>query len=550
MRIRVTDLVDLFGPAVHLRMLEHLDPLTVDQMSAVRELWLQIVRLAEGDPLVGDDAEIVFGGAVVLTLPRTSRSALFEALVIDGRRRLVAWQVMLDASRRAMEAHGAGLIARTLEPMLTNPPATVATAAQRHVVLPSHGDREVFDARLTLDLRLVSTVPRSASGIAFAHAWLLDAVNEWLGRGDELDRAQRLARVLMHRLRVVVIEARAEENPLRIARQFQSGGVQAQVVDIVDQMLLDSAALPEASVERVYESFVAPLSDPWWRGAPDESLATEARHEQLLRAWTMAQTLQEVQPDDLAPAFARYLHLSSTPVLDLLDRLRTDLLHLRVQLESAVTAAGVGDPRATFLYRMSVLGCAKAIAVLVWLDAPERAGITEEDKLRVLAMIESWVMRRALSGMPYRGIWLGVQPILTALSHPDISTLTARVRHALAEARSDELYCPNDDDLRMVLPSRPFAVEMPESAARVVLEALREESSRDEEFVRTGRRVLVREENPGGEQELSPMVRYSLANLILDGLARLPEDDLDIARRTQLLIDRCIRVWPSPTAVG
>jgi len=76
MRIRVLDLSELFGRTVHLRSPDFLGPSRWAQFEAVRETWAELARLAEGDPVVGDEAETVFGGAIVLLTPTRTRIGL------------------------------------------------------------------------------------------------------------------------------------------------------------------------------------------------------------------------------------------------------------------------------------------------------------------------------------------------------------------------------------------------------------------------------------------------------------------------------------------
>lgn len=474
MRIRALDLAELFGPAVLLRSPEFLTPSRWAQFDAVRDTWSELVRLAEGDPVVGDDAQTLFGGAIVLLTPTRQRHGVDEAIIVDGRHRLVAWQLLIDASRRAMAEAGATMVARTLEELLENPASVAADDDQRRVVLPSRDDRQEFVDRLTLDLRLLRPGDRGASGISAAHAWLIDAARSWPNDGDLLDRAQRLARVIQHRLRVVVIEARPVDNPLRIARQLTAGGTPVSSVDIIGQTLLDALALNDEQTARAYQAFLAPFGQPWWAETADGRPGSETRLEQLARAWLMSRTLRAVTEAELAPAFHRYLRSSTVQPLDLLSRLREEGAMLRELVEAGHATDAGRDERARFLERMTALGCAEAIAVLLRLSAAENRSTSGADEARVLALVESWVVRRALSGLPVTGAGAGWQAVFDALGAGPASAFVSRFVATRASAES--AYWPTDDDLRLVLPARPLALELPEASARVVLEALTDDA--------------------------------------------------------------------------
>ncbi|MDO9590444.1 MAG: hypothetical protein Q7J04_04820, partial [Microcella sp.] len=499
-----------------------------------------------GDATVGDDAEAVFGGAIVVLLPATISSGLHEAMIVDGRHRLIAWQLLIDAARRAMKQQGAAMVARTLDALLENPAGATKTDEQRRVVMPSVPDRDEFIDRLTLDPALLSAEPRQRSGMAGTHAWLLDAAQEWLARGEPVDRAQRLARVISHRLSVIVIEARAEDNPLSIARQLGSGSPGLSAIHIVGQTLLDSLGLPADASSRAYQALLAPFMDDWWRAPVDGSPRAEPRNEQLLRAWIMARTMRVVHPMDLAPAFQRYLKISTVPPLDLLGRLRDEGVRLRALLESAVDPETDDDYRATFLYRMSALGSAEAIAVMMWLDADERASLTDEQRRTILATVESSVVRRALTGLPHFGVGAGGQALLSWLAQRPAHQVSGLLPSVIATQRHDEHYWPTDDDLRLVLPSRPIALELSEASARVILEALAEDELGYGTLSRATCRVALRYDAPSGDQEMMPLLRHVLGNLVLLGAWPADDHEADVTRRTSELIERCVRIWPGP----
>jgi hypothetical protein len=541
MRIRAVDLTELFRPAVLLRSPEFLPPSHWAQFDAVRATWSELVRLAEDDAVLGDEAETVFGGAIVLLTPSRQRHGVDEAIIVDGRHRLVAWQLLIDASRRAMAEAGATMVARTLEELLENPAGAAADDDQRRVVLPSREERQEFLDRLTLDLHLLRPGERGASGISAAHAWLLDAARSWLAAGDALDRAQRLARVIQHRLTVIIIEARPIDNPLRIARQLSAGGTPVSSVDIVGQTLLDALALTDEQTRRAYDAFLAPFAHPWWAEAIDGRAGSETRLEQLARAWLMSRTLRAVTEAELAPAFHRYLHASTVPPLDLLSRLRVEGAMLRELAEAARDATAGSDPRARFLDRMSTLGCAEAIAVLLRISPPESP--VGDDEMAVLAAIESWVVRRVLSGLPVSGTGAGWQGVFAAVGAGSASAVGARFAATRTQAESD--YWPTDDDLRLVLPARPIALELPEATARVLLDALSDAALGAGATRHGEHRVVLLQAEPVGEATVAPMLRHVLGNLTLAD-APVVDAATDIAARTAALIERVIRRWPGP----
>lgn len=541
MRIRSLDLSELFGATIVLRSPAFLSPSHWAQFDPVRETWAELVRLAEGDPIVGDDAETIFGGAIVLLSPTRQRHGIEEMIIVDGRHRLVAWQLLIDASRRAMAEAGATMVARTLEGMLENPTGAAADDDQRHVVLPSREDRQEFIDRLSLDLRMLRPGGNGASGISAAHAWLLDAVRTWLSEGDALDRSQRLARALQHRLRVVVIEARPIDNPLRIARQLAAGGTPVSSVDIIGQTLLDSLSLSDEQTSRAYEAFLAPFAHPWWAESVDGQAASETRIEQLARAWLMSRTLQAVTAAELAPAFHRYLSSSTVPPLDLVSRLRAEGALVRELAEAGRDPVAGTELRARFLDRMSSLGCAEAITILLRLASPEAR--ISGDVGAVLLAIESWVVRRSLSGLPVTGAGAGWQTVFEALDAGTASAIVARFAATRTQAESD--YWPTDDDLRLVLPARPIALELPEATARVLLEAMTDDEHGAGAVRRGEHRVVLLQADPRGEAAVAPMLRNVLGNLTLAD-APVVDATSDIGARTAALIERVVRLWPGP----
>jgi hypothetical protein len=438
---------------------------------------------------------------------------------------------------------GATMVARTLEELLENPAGAAADEDHRRVVLPSREDRQEFIDRLTVDLRLLPPGEPGTAGISAAHAWVLDAAHTWLAAGDSMDRAQRLARVLQHRLRVIVVEARAVDNPLRIARQLATGHTPISSVDIIGQTLLDSLQLPPDAKDRAYRAFLSPFTGPWWSEPADDRPGSESRLERLSRAWLMSRTLRVVTEAELAPAFQRYLQASTVQPLDLLSRLRDEGRMIREFAESGRSSEAVIDLRARFVDRMRVLGSPEAIAVLLWLQGPERHGISDEDKHDIIAALDSWVVRRVLTGLPISGPGAGWRTVLTRLGEGPATGLARRLFDVRGE--DEEHYWPTDADLRLVLPARPIALELPESAARVLLEDLVEDAHGPTAVRRGEHRVVLLQPAPVGDAALAPMLRHVLGNLTLEGVPVVDPGD-DIAARTAALVERAIRLWPGP----
>lgn len=257
----------------------------------------------------------------------------------------------------------------------------------------------------------------------------------------------------------------------------------------------------------------------------------------------MARTRQVVTEAELAPAFHRYLHGSATPPLDLIGRLRDEGALLRELAEAGRSAAGSQDARAMFIDRMSVLGCAEAIAVLLWFAAPERRQVPESDERAALAALESWVVRRVLTGLPITGPGAGWQRVLALLGDGSTGDLSARIA---ATCTDDEArYWPADADLRLVLPARPIALELPESTARVLLEALTDDAFGAGAVRHGDHPVVLREVQPTGDETMAPMLRHVLGNLTLAD-APVVEPDGDVTARTAALVERVIRRWPGP----
>ena len=209
--------------------------------------------------------------------------------------------------------------------------------------------------------------------------------------------------------------------------------------------------------------------------------------------------------------------------------------------EAARGSTAGTDPRALYLDRMSTLGCAEAIAVLLRLSPPEARAA--DDEVSVLAAIESWVVRRALSGLAVTGTGAGWQAVFAALDAGSASAIIARFAASRSLAESD--YWPTDDDLRLVLPARPIALELPEATARVLLEALSDDAHGAGAVRRGEHRVVLLQSEPVGEAVVAPMLRNVLGNLTL---ADAPVVDPlgDTSARTAALIERVIRLWSGP----
>ncbi len=371
-----------------------------------------------------------FLGSFVLSPKDPTASGVSYFLVIDGQQRLTTLMLLLCALRDRASTADAQAVARYDELYLIN---KFHEGEARLRILPTEEDRQVFR-------RWVNRKPDNGAGddISRAYRFFANRLTDGDPYGDgELD-LERLARVVVERLEIVEITTQHGDNAHRIFQSLNGTGVPLNQADLLRNylfMLLPSRAEP------VYEEIWRPMEQL----IGVENLAGLARLDLQRRGWDVA----------MDGVYARHQRRID-PIADNEAAVEAEIRDLALRAgyyKRLIDPTSEPDAQTRDgLQRLGRWGAQTAHPVLmVALDLHARGVIDQARLRRVVALIESFFVRRQLARIPTNALNRVFVQLIDRLP-ADESFVDALHR----ELSRDRLYWPSDEGIRQAVRAQPF----------------------------------------------------------------------------------------------
>lgn len=413
-----------------------------------KQLWYDLTEQYDRAFVGGGGAAVAghFLGSFVLSPVDPSASGMQTFLVIDGQQRLTTLMLVLCALRDSV-AEDLQAADRLDKLYLIN---EFQQQAGRYRLQPTEEDRGSFQAR-------VDRAPddRARDLISDAYRFYAQRLAEPRPSGNPIDVAA-FERVIAARMAIVEITTESSDNSHRIFQSLNGTGVDLNQADLLRNyifMVLSTRA------ERVYEQV--------WR--PMEAMLGVQNLTGLARVDLQRRGL-EVTKDDVYGAHQRRLDPISHDPDQIEDQVR-DLAVRAGHYDRLIHPATEPDAQLSAgLSRLARWGAQTSHPVLmVAYDLRERQEIDTLELCRVVALLESYVVRRQLGRVPPNSLSrLFVQLIERLPDGPGFADALHR------ELSRERLYWPGDDWLRKAVRTQPFFHIGRPHQRKMILERLEE----------------------------------------------------------------------------
>jgi hypothetical protein len=373
--------------------------LLFDDLDSVADRLQSARELAERDGDAPTKAEKSvpphFLGAIVLDQLPSSAGGIDLRSVIDGQQRLTTIQLLLRGLLDVLvelDSQRAVQVRRLLE----NPTDVIDQTDERHKLWPRRHDREVWREVMADD-------GDQAKHLYWgARQYFADRVRQSVveNAGDN-SRADVLVDAALSLLKIVVIDLEDNDDAQVIFEVLNGRQTRLSAADLVKNLLFLRAELAdEAELEQLYDRYWAAFDEKWWKQTVGRGHAARGRRDVLLSSWLAAASGAEPNIGHLYNETRRYVEKSARKMPDLLAELRTygdsyEAVYLRIPRRSV---------RVNQAYaRLDRLGVTTALPLLLWLETLEPTLLTEADHERAVLAVESWVVRRVITGAQTRG---------------------------------------------------------------------------------------------------------------------------------------------------
>jgi hypothetical protein len=444
--------------------------LLFDDLEAVADRLDQARQLAEhtGDSLSKAEKSVAphFLGAIVLDQLPSSAGGIDLRSVIDGQQRLTTLQLLLRGLLDVLLEQESGRAVQVRR-LLENPQDVIEGDDERYKLWPRRHDRVVW--------RLIMSDAGSPNGsdhlYVKARRYFADRTRTAVTESDDPSKQlDALVDAALSLFKVVVIDLEENDDAQIIFEVLNGRQTPLSAADLIKNLLFLRAELAdEKELQTLYDTYWAPFDDQWWKATVGRGHATRGRRDVLLSSWLSAASMTEANVGHLYHEARDYVERSGRRMPDLLSELRDygvayEVVYGRIQRRnSRVTAA--------YQRLLDRLGVTTALPLLLWLEnLPDTALSVDEHERAVLA-VESWVVRRIITGANTRGYGKVFLDVLAAAKGADAGGIADSVVAALS-AQPESHAWPTDEQVADAFAQRRLYAQLSQERVRMLLGAM------------------------------------------------------------------------------
>lgn len=559
-------------------------------------LWQDLRRLSELVIAEPNTSVTHFLGAVVIQSGESAFGHMQSNQIIDGQQRITTLQLLMDAAGSVLQNCGAGVLATRLEDLTHNAANYVADDGSRLKLLHTNDDRfafqEVMEANGPVEH---ASLKHAGSPLAKAHAYFSESIRAWVN-GESSDetstRAHALVEVLMRRLQLVTIELALHENSQEIFETLNARGTPLTAADLIKNYVFQKLAAEGADTRRAYAEDW-PFESPFWADELSVGRYKVSRSSLYLNQWLASRLGEEVSPQATFRRFKSYVeHDARQVVSSLLPEIKRQAEQYEAWTINAADEHRQLSATEMAFHRMSISGVEVLKPLIIALHRSDR-GVPQGVIDAVIGVAESWMVRRQLLRLPSADMGRVVSDVIRVHRDTPADELAEKVEAYFKRLDVTSTYWPGDDEVRRVLLQEQVYNRLRPPRLRMVLHAVE-----DHLRARTGQSSIPRKahqiehvlpqkweqhwpvDGPIAEQERASHV-HRLGNLtlltkklngavsngpwpnkremlhehdtfLLNRPFRTEEyaqwDEAAIDRRSEVLIDMLLQVWPAPEA--
>lgn len=431
-------------------------------------LWEDVKQTAERHGSDPEGKASHFLGAIVIELTSDAPGRVRSYTVIDGQQRLTTLQLLLVAFRKVAESHD-HWSADEVGSLIENT-GRWATGDLRFKVLPGRHDRDAF--RIVMDDRHPSNTedrPPILEGIDFFST----SIDEWVGSAQSptaaADRLDILYDALDGLLQLVSIQLDGSSDAQVVFETLNSRGADLTSLDLAKNALLHKAQREGADVARLHDGYWEPAlgdSDYWLQQVRQGRYIRE-RSDIFLMHWLTMKLGAVPRGQHLFADFRnRILRQDSPPLAQqLIPEICTDAKVFRT-----FDDFDLSSPEGLFFRRLEQMDTTTLLPIALLLF--RTAELTRSRRLRSLACLESWLVRRMLLGANTRHYNRLLGRLLSKLNaEPSLESADSVILGELRRFDNPTDQWPDDGEVRKRLEESPLYGSINQKRICMLLEA-------------------------------------------------------------------------------
>lgn len=439
-------------------------------------LWDDIVRIAQR--LLEDGAGRQyphFLGAVVLQQVQNPAGTMQERTIIDGQQRLTTLQLLLDALHAELVAAGAEQSAARIETLIMNGEPFWKRPQDQFKVVPTNRDQPAFNEVMSAGVPVAyNTLRHTSSRLVQGHKYFADRSREWLAiDAANVDRAQAIELAVRELVQMVVIDLAADENSQEIFETLNARGTQLTAGDLIKNFIFQRLTEAGVRVEEAYEQSWKEFESGFWETEVRAGRLRYQRSSMFLNQWLIAKTGNEILAREVFHRFKRYADFDSGVSIDmLLQQIHSASQQYRAYVSAAARQTGPIDEMGLFAYRTSVMESEVVKPLILFLRDPDEPPVPDNQLIKSVRVVESWMVRRMLVRATTKSYRQLFPELITEIRKSGRQSAGDIIEAHLAHQPANDLYWPDDQELRDELRSLPVYWRLSRGRLRMVLEAI------------------------------------------------------------------------------
>lgn len=414
-----------------------------------------------------------FLGAIVCDQLPSSAGGIDLRAVIDGQQRLTTLQLLIRGVLDVLIEVNSSRV-KQVRRLIRNPEDVVEQPHEIHKLWPRRRDRDVWPVAMD------DQIPPNGPHLYLqARTYFAERTRSARIGTDGVDRTDAIVDALISLFKLVVIDLEDNDDAQVIFEVLNGRQTPLSASDLVKNLLFLRGELAnEAELERLYERYWAPFDDPWWKEYVGSGHAARGRRDALLSAWLTVASGEEAKVGHLYGEVRSYLNRADRKT----DEVLAELHQYGDGYRRIYAAEDPGSAELARLYRrLDRLGILTAVPLLLWLRAlpPER--LPRPDHERAVRAIDSWVVRRLITGSNTRGYGKAIVDVLNAAkssAQDPTSSVADGVEQALLAAPHG-LEWPTDHEIESAFVNSQFYNWHSQLRIRMMLGAIDEQLQRD-----------------------------------------------------------------------
>ena len=409
-----------------------------------------------------------FMGAVVLQQHPTASAEIETRSVIDGQQRLTTAQILMDAAQEVFEELGAATEAKRVSRLVLN---AFADGDEAFKLWPTSLDQESFRAAM---VNGAPTTGFEDSLIVQAHDFYRLQIREWIEAAlTDTERAERihgLEAAMFGLLEMVVIDLASADDAFVIFETLNARGTPLLASDLVKNFVLQTATTGGLDADELYVRDWQPLEERWWRDEVRQGRIVRPRLDVFLNYWLVMNTAEEVSSNEVFPKFKLYVEGGEKAISDIV----ADIRHVGETYRS-FASVGSASHVGTFLYRWETVEAGPATPLLLRLFSQPDHVVAEEQRLRAIDAVESFLVRRMVCRMTTKDYNRLFLELMSRLHDSAPGEAAETVVTYLAGQASESRRWPTDRDLEEAILDLPLFRLLTRRRLRMVLEAIEDQ---------------------------------------------------------------------------